>query len=162
VFTAASEDSTRVYVSMCDAGAIAVINTTDSNTNSSIPLPADSVVIDIPAAPGACNQPTCSTTASITEFSIASDVVTFLAANVFAPGQQVVVNGFSTGSCVNSNSSTDDTYLNEATLTVLPTGLSSTQFEAKFTHANQCLTKDSGNAVPVAPPQAPIFLITGQ
>ncbi|MGB7601864.1 MAG: YncE family protein [Candidatus Sulfotelmatobacter sp.] len=53
VFTASSEDSTRVYVSMCDAGAIAVINTTDSNTNSSNPLPADSVVIDIPAAPEA-------------------------------------------------------------------------------------------------------------
>lgn len=53
VFTAASEDSTRVYVSMCDAGAIAVINTTDSNTNSSNPVPADSVVIDIPAAPEA-------------------------------------------------------------------------------------------------------------
>jgi YVTN family beta-propeller protein len=53
VFTVASEDSTRVYVSMCDAGAIAVINTTDSNTNSTNPLPADSVVIDIPAAPEA-------------------------------------------------------------------------------------------------------------
>ncbi|MGB8580969.1 MAG: YncE family protein [Candidatus Sulfotelmatobacter sp.] len=53
VFTAASEDSTRVYVSMCDAGAIAVIDTTDSNTNSSNPVPADSVVIDIPAAPEA-------------------------------------------------------------------------------------------------------------
>jgi YVTN family beta-propeller protein len=53
VFTAASEDSTRVYVSMCDAGAIAVINTTDSNTNSSNPVPADSVVIDILTAPEA-------------------------------------------------------------------------------------------------------------
>ena len=53
VFTEASEDSTRVYVSMCDAGSIAVINTTDSNSNSSTPLPADSVVIDIPAAPEA-------------------------------------------------------------------------------------------------------------
>ncbi|MGA7379126.1 MAG: YncE family protein [Candidatus Sulfotelmatobacter sp.] len=53
VFTAASEDSTRVYVSVCDAGVIAVINTTDSNTNSSNPVPADSVVTDIPAAPEA-------------------------------------------------------------------------------------------------------------
>jgi YVTN family beta-propeller protein len=53
VFTAASEDSTRVYVSMCDAGAIAVINTTDSNTNSTTPVPADSVVTDILAAPEA-------------------------------------------------------------------------------------------------------------
>jgi hypothetical protein len=38
---------------MCDAGAIAVINTTDGNTNSSTPVPEDSVVIDIPAAPEA-------------------------------------------------------------------------------------------------------------
>jgi YVTN family beta-propeller protein len=53
VFTAASEDSTRVYVSMCDAGAIAVINTTDNNTNSTTPVSADSVVVDIPASPEA-------------------------------------------------------------------------------------------------------------
>ncbi|MGA8270978.1 MAG: YncE family protein [Candidatus Sulfotelmatobacter sp.] len=34
VFTVASEDSTRVYVSSCDSGIIAVVNTTDSNTNN--------------------------------------------------------------------------------------------------------------------------------
>ena len=35
------------------SGAIAVINTTDSNTNSTTPVPADSVVTDILAAPEA-------------------------------------------------------------------------------------------------------------
>jgi YVTN family beta-propeller protein len=56
VFTAASEDSSRVYVSMCDAGAIAVINTTGGNTNNSgNPLPPDSVVTDLLAAPEANN-----------------------------------------------------------------------------------------------------------
>jgi YVTN family beta-propeller protein len=51
VFTVASEDSSRVYVSMCDAGAIAVINTTNSNTNNTgTPLPPDSLVANLPAA----------------------------------------------------------------------------------------------------------------
>jgi YVTN family beta-propeller protein len=35
VFTVAAADSSRVYVSMCDAGAVAVINTTDGNANNS-------------------------------------------------------------------------------------------------------------------------------
>jgi DNA-binding beta-propeller fold protein YncE len=51
VFTVASVDSSRVYVSMCDAGAIAVINTTGSNTNNpGGGTPADTVVTDLPAA----------------------------------------------------------------------------------------------------------------
>jgi YVTN family beta-propeller protein len=51
VFTASSTDSTRVYVSMCDAGAIAVINTTDSNSNNpSGGTTADTVVTDLPMA----------------------------------------------------------------------------------------------------------------
>jgi YVTN family beta-propeller protein len=50
VFTTASMDSTRVYVSMCDGGAIADINTTDSNTNNgSSGAPADTLVTDLPA-----------------------------------------------------------------------------------------------------------------
>ncbi len=45
VFTVASADSSRVYVSMCDAGAVAVINTTGANTNNpNQPLPPDTVV----------------------------------------------------------------------------------------------------------------------
>lgn len=51
VFTVASADSSRVYVSMCDAGAIAVINTTDSNTNDTggSGTPPDTLVTDLPA-----------------------------------------------------------------------------------------------------------------
>ena len=52
VFTVASVDSSRVYVSMCDAGAISVINTTASNTNNPLGgTPADTVVTDLMAAP---------------------------------------------------------------------------------------------------------------
>lgn len=54
MFTAAATDSSRVYVSMCDAGAVAVVNTTDSNTNNSGGAsPPDSVVTDLLAAPAA-------------------------------------------------------------------------------------------------------------
>lgn len=54
VFTVAAEDSSRVYVSMCDAGAVAVINTTDGNTNNTgAPLPPDSLVTDLPTADSA-------------------------------------------------------------------------------------------------------------
>jgi DNA-binding beta-propeller fold protein YncE len=55
VFTTASADSTHVYVSMCDAGAIADINTTGSNTNGSggTTSPVDTLVTDMPAAFGA-------------------------------------------------------------------------------------------------------------
>jgi YVTN family beta-propeller protein len=51
VFTVTSVDSSRVYVSMCDAGAIAVINTLDNNANnpSNTSTPADSVITDLPA-----------------------------------------------------------------------------------------------------------------
>ncbi len=52
VFAAAAVDSSRVYVSMCDAGAIAVVNTTDNNANNanSGSIPADTVITDLPAA----------------------------------------------------------------------------------------------------------------
>jgi DNA-binding beta-propeller fold protein YncE len=54
MFTVSSSDSSRVYVGMCDAGAIAVINTTGNNKNNSEnPLPPDTVVIDVPEAPAA-------------------------------------------------------------------------------------------------------------
>ncbi len=53
VFTTASADSSRVYVSMCDAGAIADINTTDNNANNPEGgLPSDTLVTDLPAAFG--------------------------------------------------------------------------------------------------------------
>jgi YVTN family beta-propeller protein len=51
VFTVASADSSRVYVSMCDAGAVAVVNTTGSNINNPQGgTPADVVVTDLLAA----------------------------------------------------------------------------------------------------------------
>jgi YVTN family beta-propeller protein len=54
VVTVAAEDSSRVYVSMCDAGAIAVVNTTDGNTNNSgTGLPPDTLVTDLLEAPEA-------------------------------------------------------------------------------------------------------------
>ena len=54
MFTVASEDSTRVYVGTCDAGVIAVVNTTGSNTNNpGTPIAPDTVVADLPAATAA-------------------------------------------------------------------------------------------------------------
>src|SRR5271170_2278039 len=55
IFTAASMDSSHVYVSMCDAGFIADIITTGSNTNGSGsgPVAPDTLVTDLPAAFGA-------------------------------------------------------------------------------------------------------------
>ncbi len=54
MFTAAAADSSRVYVSMCDAGAIAIVNTTGANTNNSgSPLPPDSLVSDALTLPEA-------------------------------------------------------------------------------------------------------------
>ncbi len=152
VFTTASVDSTRVYVSLCDAGAVAVINTTDANANNSgTAVPPDSLVLDLATAPAACQQASCSNTAAITAFSITNNVVTFQAANSFTPGQTLTISGLSTG-----------TYLNGSTLTVLATGLSATQFECNFTNANESLTTDSGTAIPQPPSQNPVFLFTGQ
>jgi hypothetical protein len=74
-------------------------------------------------------------TASITSFSITSNVVTFSAANTLQAGQGVSISGLSTG-----------TYLNGRNLIVLSTGLSSSQFEAAVTHANVGPTSDSGLA----------------
>jgi YVTN family beta-propeller protein len=51
VFATASVDSSRVYVGMCDAGAIAVVSTSDNNANNpGAPSLTDTVVIDLPAA----------------------------------------------------------------------------------------------------------------
>ncbi len=56
VFTTASADSTHVFVSMCDAGSVAVINTTDSDTNNpGAGVGADTVVTDLPAPFGSCS-----------------------------------------------------------------------------------------------------------
>jgi len=153
VFTTAAADSSHVYVSMCDAGFIADVNASDSNTNGTGggAIPADTLVTDLPAAFGVCTQTSCGHAATITAFSIASNIVTFQAANQFSPGQSVSISGLTTG-----------TYLNGVTLTVLATGLSGSQFEGYFASADVSQTSDSGAAVPLVPTQSPIFLLTGQ
>jgi YVTN family beta-propeller protein len=48
VSAVAAADSSRVYVSVCDAGSVAIINTTDSNTNNPAGnIPADTLVLDL-------------------------------------------------------------------------------------------------------------------
>ena len=137
---------------MCDAGAIAVVNTTNNNVNNTGgTLPPDSVVADLAAPLGPCTQVSCNSLATITGFSITSNVVTFQAANTLAAGQRILISGLTAGS-----------YLNGLTLTVLPTGLSATQFECYITNADVSATSDAGTATPVQPSQAPIYLFTGQ
>jgi YVTN family beta-propeller protein len=152
VFTTASVDGSHVYVSICDAGVIADINTSGANTNNpGNGTSADAVITDLPAPFAICTQASCQSTVSITGFSITSNVITFQAANAFTPGQTVSISGLTTG-----------TYLNGLTLTVLATGLSSSQFECYFASADVAQTTDSGTAVPLPPSQTPIFLFTGQ
>ena len=71
--------------------------------------------------------------ATVTAFAISSNVVTVTADNYFVAGEKVVIRGLTTG-----------TYLNGQVLTINPTGLSSTQFQAYFTHANVVSTADIG------------------
>lgn len=48
VSAVAAADSSRVYVSVCDAGSVAIVNTTDSNTNNpGTNIPADTLVLDL-------------------------------------------------------------------------------------------------------------------
>jgi YVTN family beta-propeller protein len=152
MFTVSSEDSTRVFVSMCDAGTVAVVDTTDGNTNNSgQPLAPDTLVTNLVTPLEVCSQTSCRTSAPITSFSITGNVVTFQGVNSFVAGQTITIEGLSTG-----------TYLNGATLTVLATGLSGTQFECYFSNANVGLTSDSGTATPSQPLQSPIFMVMGQ
>jgi hypothetical protein len=52
VFTTAATDSSHVYVSMCDAGAIADVITTGNNANGSggSATPFDTLITDLPTA----------------------------------------------------------------------------------------------------------------
>lgn len=62
---------------------------------------------------------------TVTAWSITSNVLTLTAANTQSAGNVVTLAGFPTS-----------TFLNGQTVTVLSTGLSGTQFEVNFTHAN--------------------------
>jgi len=154
MFTTAAADSSHVYVSICDAASIADVNTT-TNTLTTGGNSPDTLVTNIAPPFGACGTATCSSVATITGFSITSNVVTFQATNSFVSGQKVSVSGFT---------STAGSSLNGFTLTVLGSGLSPSQFQAGIPSGLGDVnpTGDSGKAVPLPPPQAPIFLLTGQ
>jgi DNA-binding beta-propeller fold protein YncE len=157
MFTTAAADSSHVYVSICDAGSIADINATTNTINVGGTNSPDTLVTNIVPPFGACAGVSCSTVATLTGFSITSNVVAFTAANSFIPGQRVSISGLTTS----TGSSLDG-----LTVTVLGTGLTGSQFEANlpqnFPNPNVNLTTDSGQAVPLPPPQSPIFLLTGQ
>ncbi len=154
MFTTAAADSSHVYVSICDASSIADINTTTNTLTTGGNTP-DTLVTNITPPFGTCGAASCSTVATITRFSIASNVVTFQAANGFVVGQKVSISGLST---------TGGAALNGLTLTVLGTGLSGLQFESSLPTkiADVTTTSDSGKVVPLPPLQNPIFLLTGQ
>jgi hypothetical protein len=127
-------------VSICDAGAIADISTATSSNSTGGTNAGDQLVTNLVSPFATCGT-NCSTVAVITGFSISSNVVTFTAANNFFAGEKVSITGLSTG-----------TDLNGRTLTVLATGL----------HDDVVQAADSGSAVPLTPPQTPIFLLPGQ
>jgi hypothetical protein len=80
-------------------------------------------------------------------FSISNNVVTITAPNDFVAGETVYVYGsFKAGS-----------YLNYKVLTVLPTGLSGTQFEAVFAHANVGKTTDFNRIQAESGTRAPVY-----
>ncbi|MFZ0685954.1 MAG: GH25 family lysozyme [Terriglobales bacterium] len=89
----------------------------------------------IPTPHGGTGIPSLTPPASITDFSITNNVVTFFASNVFQVGQKVAISGLSAGA-----------FLNGQKLTVIASGLSNSQFEANFSHADVGSTSDSGTA----------------
>ena len=154
MFATAAADSSHVYVSICDAGAIADVRTVTSTITTGGNNQPDVLITDLLAPLGSCSGATCSSVATITSYSVASNVVTFQAVNNFIPGARVAISGLT---------STEGAQMNSQTLTVLATGLSGTQFECNVSGlADIGSTIDAGTAVPISPPQAPIFLLTGQ
>lgn len=71
-----------------------------------------------------------SSVGAITAWSITSNVVTFTVPNSQTAGNVLTLSGFGTS-----------TFFNGQTVTVLSAGLSGTQFEANFTHANGSATE---------------------
>ncbi len=148
-----------------NSGVAYITASADGVTSNPIAIYVHPVVTGIVlggTAPGPCStDPTtlcatdssqangCSIQDDITSFSIANNVVTFLAANSFTAGESVTVAGLKVG-----------TYLNGQTLTVLSAGLSATQFEAAFTHANVAPTADAGTATPAGVAAPPPYIGT--
>jgi len=75
---------------------------------------------------------------SITSWSIKNNVATFRVSNSLVAGQTVALSGFTTS-----------TFFNGQTVTVSSTGLSSSQFQATFMHANASRT-EAGQVAPWA------------
>jgi hypothetical protein len=152
MFTAAAADSSHVYVSICDAGSIADVSTV-TNTIATGNNSPDTLITDLPTPFAACSGATCGQVASITAFSITSNVVTFQAANSFTAGQKVTISGLTTSAGVP---------LDGLTLTVLATGLSGTQFECNLPspQPNVPLTNDSGTAAATSVAVITAFSIT--
>jgi len=151
MFTTASADSSHVYVSVCDAGAVADVSTTTTTIATGTNTP-DTLMTDLLAPFGNCITG-CTSVAAITSLSITSNVVTFQGVNNFIPGTRVSISNLTSAAGVP---------LNGQILTVLATGLTGTQFACNVSAANVGPTADVGTAVPQAPQQSPIFLLTGQ
>jgi len=111
-------------------GVLSVPNTVTLTVNGGLVAPPVQIISNTPQV------------ATITNFAITSNVVTFLATNTFTAGEVVYVNGLTTA-----------TYLNGCGLIVIATGLSGSQFEANLvspcTHANVTSTADSGTATQI-------------
>jgi Chitobiase/beta-hexosaminidase C-terminal domain len=88
---------------------------------------------------GETNTMVAGATATASQFSIASNVVIVTATNTFTVGESIILQGWNTA-----------TYLNGATVTVLSAGLSGSQYEFNFTHANVSTTADTGSAADAA------------
>jgi hypothetical protein len=80
----------------------------------------------------------------VTNVAVASNVVTVQA-----------INGFNAGDVVATVYFSNATWLDNQLITVSATGLSNTQFEFAFTHANQAATADNGYAT-INVPQQPL------
>jgi hypothetical protein len=152
MFTTDARDGSHVYVSMCDAGYIADINTATSTLSVSTNNATDTLITDLVAPFAVCNG-TCPAITTITALSINSNIATFQGLNNFPPGTRVAISNLT---------SSAGAQLNGQTLTVLAAGLSATQFECNVSAANAGATPDQGTAVPITPLQSPIFLLTGQ
>lgn len=91
----------------------------------------------LPISTGPILSSTSLSPVTITAWSITSNVATFTCANGFVVGSEVKLSGFPTS-----------TFFNGQIATVKSTGLSSSQFEANFIHANGSAT-ETGLANPI-------------
>jgi hypothetical protein len=87
--------------------------------------------------------------ASITSFSLTSDIVTLQGENDFESGEPVTFGDLDAAS-----------FLNGLTLPVLPTGLSDTQFQVFFSRPDIASTPDSGTATAAIPNYASLSVPT--